>query len=239
MSCHSCNSIPFAAKSFWNQPSLVTRHRFTTALENGDVQAVKQMHPCSPRTRKFKVVPSVGKMMAAVFWDHKHVLFIDFVEREAIFNAAVYSASLERLCAAIRRRAPGLLTKSWQHLHDKVRPRRPLRFLNSYNIFGGRIWTIRHLVQIWRRWFSPLSSSQRTSWWPQISEWRRCRNSSEIVALCPGHYILRNGQRKTYPAFSQISQSSWHWMWMTYVLSLVTWLRITTAPQNGDVQSVK
>jgi hypothetical protein len=35
-------------------------------------------HPSSPSTKKFKVTPSVGKVMFSVFWDSQRVLSAHF-----------------------------------------------------------------------------------------------------------------------------------------------------------------
>lgn len=55
-------------------------------------------------------MPAVSRVMATVFWYHTGVLLVDFLERGATMNAAVYGIRLERLRAAIRRGCPGLLT---------------------------------------------------------------------------------------------------------------------------------
>ena len=65
---------------------------------------------------------SAGKLMATVFWDHKGVLLVDFMERGTTINAGSYCATLERLRAAIKRKRPGLLTTGVLLLHDNARP---------------------------------------------------------------------------------------------------------------------
>jgi len=49
------------------------------------------------------------KVMATVFWDHKGVLLVDFMEKITTIKTASYCATLERLGAAIRL-SPALLT---------------------------------------------------------------------------------------------------------------------------------
>lgn len=121
MPCHSCNSVPFTAKIFCNAMSPVTRHVFTAAPQKWNVQAWKaSITTDSMWTRKSKVTLSVGKVMATVFWCQKCML-VDFLEREAIINAAVYGVKLKCLRASIRHYCPGLLNKGVLHLHNNVR----------------------------------------------------------------------------------------------------------------------
>lgn len=37
-----------------------------------------------PMKKKFKILPSVGKVMLTVFWDHKSMILLDFLEPEKI-----------------------------------------------------------------------------------------------------------------------------------------------------------
>jgi hypothetical protein len=48
------------------------------------------------------MVKSAGKVMATVFWDHRGVLLVDFMEKGTTINAASYCATLEWLQAAIK-----------------------------------------------------------------------------------------------------------------------------------------
>jgi hypothetical protein len=49
------------------------------------------------------------KVMAMVFWGHKDVLWVDFMEKITTIKSASYYATLESLRAAIRQR-PALPT---------------------------------------------------------------------------------------------------------------------------------
>ena len=42
-------------------------------------QSCQWVRPGSPRPKKFKTQPSVGKVMATVFWDAKGVIMLDFL----------------------------------------------------------------------------------------------------------------------------------------------------------------
>ena len=43
-------------------------------------QSMEWHHTTSPTRKKFKSSPSVGKVMASVFWDEKGVILLDFLE---------------------------------------------------------------------------------------------------------------------------------------------------------------
>jgi histone-lysine N-methyltransferase SETMAR len=79
-------------------------------------------HLGSPRSKKFKMVKSAGKVMATVFWDGKGVLLVDFMEKGTTINAASYCANLEQLQTAIKRQCPGLLATGVLLLHDNAWP---------------------------------------------------------------------------------------------------------------------
>src|SRR5258705_13989605 len=79
-------------------------------------------HTSSPVKKKFKVVPSTGKVLVTVFWDAQGVLLVDLMELGATINAAVYCATLERLRKAIKKKWPGLLTQGIILLYDNARP---------------------------------------------------------------------------------------------------------------------
>jgi hypothetical protein len=53
--------------------------------------------PWSPCSKKFKMGISAGKVMPAVFCDHKGVLFVDFMEESTTINAVSNCATLEML----------------------------------------------------------------------------------------------------------------------------------------------
>ena len=44
-------------------------------------QSRQWVGPGSPRPKKFKTQPSVGKVMATVFWDAKGVIMLDFLPK--------------------------------------------------------------------------------------------------------------------------------------------------------------
>lgn len=130
-------------------------------------------HQGSPRSRKFKVLPSVGQVMTTVYWDQEGVLSVDFLERGATVNAAAHEAVRERLGTAFRyrRRHHGLLTRG-SFLHPvNACPLAAASILVLVAFSFGGIWTIPAMVLIWRQ---VMFASSQLSWWPHISEWRGC-----------------------------------------------------------------
>lgn len=56
--------------------------------------------------RKFKTVPSAGKIMASVFWDAKGILLVDYLEKGRTINADYYCGLLDKLRTAIDEKRP-------------------------------------------------------------------------------------------------------------------------------------
>lgn len=79
-------------------------------------------HTASPPVKKFKTVPSAGKVMATVFWDIKGVLLVAFLRHGETVNASGYQGTLKQLKEAIRKKRPGLQTEGVLLLHDNARP---------------------------------------------------------------------------------------------------------------------
>ncbi len=78
-----------------------------------------------PAPKKFKAVKSAKKVMCTVFWDFKGVIheeYFESIKTDKTITAAHYCDTLLRLCMAIKRKWPGLLSHSVILLHDNVRP---------------------------------------------------------------------------------------------------------------------
>jgi len=59
-----------------------------------------------PSKKKFKTLPSVGKVMCIVFWDRKGMILLDFLEPGQTINSDRYIVSLIKLKAPISRVRP-------------------------------------------------------------------------------------------------------------------------------------
>lgn len=141
-------------------------------------------------TRKFKVMQSIGKVLATVFWDQEDVLLVDFLESGATVNAAVYIAALKHLRSVIL----GFLQKVCCSSITTLAYTWLIQFRNSCNIFDGRFWTIRLIVPIWHQvifiFFPALKDhlgGHRFQWWG-------CQNSIDTV----GCHILWDRHQKLH-----------------------------------------
>jgi hypothetical protein len=48
-----------------------------TSMQNQKTEHAVEAVPGSPPQKKFKMVPSAGKMMASIFWDSQGTIMID------------------------------------------------------------------------------------------------------------------------------------------------------------------
>jgi histone-lysine N-methyltransferase SETMAR len=81
----------------------------------------KHASSLSRSTKKFKVMPSSGKVMLTVFWDSQGALLTLFQKRGENVNSASYC---EVLLNIIRRKPPRQLARGVLLHHDNARPHR-------------------------------------------------------------------------------------------------------------------
>ena len=74
-------------------------------------QSRQRVGPGSPRQKKFKTQPSAGKVMAAVFWDAKGVIMLEFLPKRSTIAGVYYANLLNQLRAAICEKRRGKLSK--------------------------------------------------------------------------------------------------------------------------------
>ena len=74
-------------------------------------QSHQWVGPGSPRPKKFKTQPSVGKVMATVFWDAKCVIMLDFLPKRSTITGVYYANLLDQLRTVIREKRQGKLSK--------------------------------------------------------------------------------------------------------------------------------
>ena len=73
-----------------------------------------------PPPKKFKVVPSAGKVMATIFWDSEGILLIDYKSKGATITGEYYAGILHQLREEIKKKRRGKLTKGVLVLHDNA-----------------------------------------------------------------------------------------------------------------------
>ena len=101
-------------------------------------QSVEWRHVNSPSKKKFKMLPSAGKMMCTVFWDRKGVILLDFLEPGQTINSDRYIAMLTKLRARISRVRPEKKT-TFLLQHDNARPHTNLKTVEHIANLG---WTV-------------------------------------------------------------------------------------------------
>ena len=73
--------------------------------------------------RKFKTIPSAGKVMLTVFWDHHGPIYWEFSDGEkSSITQETYFDTLNHLRNAIKLKRPGLLSWKVCLLHDNAQP---------------------------------------------------------------------------------------------------------------------
>ena len=75
----------------------------------------------SPRQKKFNAQPSVGKVMAAVFWDAKGVILLDVLPKRSTITGVYYANLLDQLRTAIPETRRGKLSKGVLLQQDNAR----------------------------------------------------------------------------------------------------------------------
>jgi histone-lysine N-methyltransferase SETMAR len=92
-------------------------HHFTP---EGKRQSMEWRHHGSPAPRKFKVVPSAGKVMASVFWDASGILLVDYLPKGQTITGLYYSNLLKKLREAIVSKRRGKLRRGVLLLQDNA-----------------------------------------------------------------------------------------------------------------------
>jgi len=101
-------------------------------------QSMEWRHVNSPSKKKFKTLPSVGKVMCTVFWDRKGVILLNFLEPGQTINSDHYIVILTKLKARISRVRPEKkITFLLQQ--DNTRPHTSLKTMEHIVILG---WTV-------------------------------------------------------------------------------------------------
>ena len=118
----------------WIASSPVTRRGVTTAKR----QSMEWRYVNSPSKKKFKTLPSAGKVMCTVFWDRKGVILLDFLEPGQTINSDRYIVTLTKLRARISRVRPEKKT-TFLLQHDNARPHTSLKTVENIANLG---WTV-------------------------------------------------------------------------------------------------
>jgi len=77
-----------------------------TWLHHFDPETKRQImiwkHVTSPTSKKFKVTPSAGNVMATVFWDCQGVIMTNYLSKGSTITGAYYANELRELHEALK-----------------------------------------------------------------------------------------------------------------------------------------
>ena len=76
------------------------------------IQSMQWKHNGSSTQKKFKVLPSAGKVLLSVFWDAQGVIMVDYLQRGATIAGLYYADLIHKLRDAIKLKRNVLLHKS-------------------------------------------------------------------------------------------------------------------------------
>jgi [histone H3]-lysine36 N-dimethyltransferase SETMAR len=74
-------------------------------------QSMEWRHQGSPPPKKFRVIPSAGKILSTVFWDFEGVLFVDYLPKGKTINGQYYANLIPQLREAIKEKRRGKLRR--------------------------------------------------------------------------------------------------------------------------------
>lgn len=74
-------------------------------------QSMTWKRPSSPTPKKFKAIPSAGKVMGSLFWDSQGVVMIEYLDHGATITGNLYAEQIKKLRNFIREERRGKLSK--------------------------------------------------------------------------------------------------------------------------------
>jgi hypothetical protein len=99
-------------------------------------------HPSSPSAKKFKVMPSAGKVMLSIFWDSQRVLLVNFQKHGENVNSASYCEVFLKLQDTIGRKHLGHLARGVLLHHDDADPIQPKQSRREFKNYSGEFLNI-------------------------------------------------------------------------------------------------
>ena len=105
-------------------------------------QSMEWRHSGSPRSKKFRVQKSAGKVLASIFWDQDGILLIDYLPKGQTINAEYYSSQLVQLKDILKEKRRGKVTKGVLFSHDNAPAHRALATQQKLAYLGFRcLWS--------------------------------------------------------------------------------------------------
>jgi 5-methylcytosine-specific restriction endonuclease McrBC GTP-binding regulatory subunit McrB len=112
-------------------------------------QSMEWQHVYSPSKKKFKTLPSAGKVTSTFFWDRKGVIFLDFLEPVQTINSDCYIMMLTKMKDQLFRVRPEKKT-TFLLQHDNARHHTSLKTVEHISVLAGLSHCTHRIVQIWR-----------------------------------------------------------------------------------------
>jgi len=104
--------------SLYDRLLLRMKPGFTFGTQKVNKESIQWRRASSSPPSKFRTQPSAGKIMAAISWDNKRVLLIDYLPDKTTMNGQYYANLLLKLRQAIKDKWRGMLTQRVWLLHD-------------------------------------------------------------------------------------------------------------------------
>jgi len=104
-------------------------------------------HSGSPRSKKFRVQKSAGKVLVYIFWDQDAILLNDYLPKSQTINAECYSSLLVQFKDILKEKRRWKITKVVLFLHDTghLQPRR------NWLTWASNVLIIYPILRIWTR----------------------------------------------------------------------------------------
>jgi len=114
-------------------------------------QSMEWGHSGSPRSRKFRVQKSSGKVLASIFWDQDGILLIDYLPKGQTINAEYYSPLLVQLKDILKEKRRRKFTKGVLFLHDNFPAHRVLATRRNWPTWASSVLITHLILRIWSR----------------------------------------------------------------------------------------
>ncbi len=130
----------------WTNLSLVTRSGFIIGHQRWSKWKGEKT------LWKFKTLPSVGKVMAGVFWNNKSILLMEYFRKTQNINQHTYFDTLIKLRQAIKH--PGKMSRKIVLLYNTC-----LHFAQTFHINAVQSPSL--LIRFYLQWFSFVSKLKK------------------------------------------------------------------------------
>ena len=169
-------------------------------------QSMEWHHTHSPTQKKYKI-SSTKKIMAAIVWDCKGVLLVDFMPQGTKKNAAAYFETLKRRRCKIQNIRRGILRRSVCNNHARTPHYKSSAAVIAYFKLGSFIQSCPQPRPCSQQ-FPFAFAFKETSGLPEVSWWTGEQLSHHVVP-CTSSRILWHWNTKTHTQAKQMPWQRW------------------------------